>query len=78
MTNKQEIRKRLGHRIKVRRVEKDLNQAELAAKVGMLQTQLSDIERGVRPLYVDQLITLAEALDCPASYLLGEEARRVA
>lgn len=74
----QEIRKRVGHRIKVRRVDKDMDQGELAAKIGMTQAQLSGVENGKRPIRVDQLFAIAEVLDCSASYLLGEEDRRAA
>ena len=71
--NEQENRKQLGKRIKMQRVEKDLNQAELAAKIHMKQSQLSQVERGLLGLRVDQLRAIAKALDCTAAYLLGEE-----
>jgi transcriptional regulator with XRE-family HTH domain len=69
---------RIGHRIKVRRVEQKMLQEELARKVGMAQSQLSKIERGQLGLDVIQLLAIAEALSCSAAYLLGEESRKAA
>ncbi len=63
----------MGHRIKVCRVDRELNQGELAERIGMKQAQLSEIERGIRSLRVEQLVAIAEALDCSAADLLGEE-----
>jgi transcriptional regulator with XRE-family HTH domain len=39
----------------------------------MKQAQLSEIERGMRPLRVDQLMMIAQVLKCSASHLLGED-----
>jgi len=71
--NEQENRKQLGKRIKVRRAERDMNQGELAARIGMKQSQLSLVERGLLGLSVDQLRAIANALGCTGAYLLGEE-----
>ena len=71
--SEQENRKQLGKRIKMQRVEKDMNQAELAEKIHLKQSQLSQVERGLLGLSVDQLRAIAKALGCTAAYLLGEE-----
>lgn len=71
--NQQENRQQLGKRIKVRRIEMDMNQGELAAKVGMKQSQFSLVERGLLGVSVDQLRAIANALGCTGAYLLGEE-----
>ncbi len=73
MLDRTKIRKRVGHRIKVMRVDRNLKQEELAALINMRAPQLSEIERGIRSLRVDQLMEIAQALKCSASYLLGEE-----
>ena len=78
----QEIRKRVGHRIKLYRVDRNLDQGDLAARIGMKQSQLSEIERGIRSLKVEQLVEIAEALDCTSAELLaglpGEKGKRAA
>lgn len=71
----QETLEHIGHRIKVRRVEQKLLQEDLAQRIGMAQSQLSKVERGQVGLDVMQLLAIAEALDCSAAYLLGEEKR---
>ncbi len=64
--------KKLGHRIKVRRVAMAMTQTQLAQRVGIQQAHLSVIERGRIRLHADRLVTIAQALKCPAGYLLGE------
>ena len=75
--NNQDLKKQLGHRIKVRRVDCRLKQEQLADQIGMNQGQLSQIERGLLGLSVSQLVAIARALDCGVSDLLEEE-RKVA
>ena len=69
----QENRKRLGKRIKMQRIDKDMTQSELAEKINMKQSQLSQVERGLLGLRVDHLLAIAQVLECQPSYLLGEE-----
>ncbi|MCC6135192.1 MAG: helix-turn-helix domain-containing protein [Candidatus Contendobacter sp.] len=75
--NNEDLKKQLGHRIKVRRVDCRLKQEQLADQIGMNQGQLSQIERGLLGLSVSQLVAIARALDCGVSDLL-EEVRKVA
>ena len=72
------MRKRLGHRIKVRRVDMEMQQGELAEAIDMKQPQLSQIERGIRSLRVEQLMMIAKVLRCPVSHLLDEDTKSVA
>jgi transcriptional regulator with XRE-family HTH domain len=73
-----EIRKRVGHRIKVRRVDLSLSQSQLGERVGVTQAQISEWEIGRRGMRVDQLIQLAEALETTVGNLIGEEKRTLA
>ena len=64
----------LGHRLAVRRTQQDLAQGTLAARVGITQTHLSEIEHNRRPLLRmagETLLQLAQALDVSTDYLLG-------
>lgn len=58
------INEQVGRRIKVRRVELGMTQAELAAKLSVGQSNLSYIERGERDVSVSLLAEIAEALEC--------------
>jgi transcriptional regulator with XRE-family HTH domain len=71
--NDQDLKQQLGHRIKLRRVDCRLNQAELAERIHMKQGQLSRVERGLLGLSVLQLVAIARALDCRVADLLDEE-----
>ena len=61
-----------GKKIKLARITADLNQAQLAEKVGLQQAALSQIESGRREITVTQLMTFAEALDVEAVTLLPD------
>lgn len=73
--NPEVIRKQVGHRIRVRRVEIGLNQQGLGQLVGVAQPLISDWERGRRPLHVEDAIALAKALQTSVAYLAGEAPR---
>ncbi len=74
--NKDEFRKKVGRRIRVRRVELDMKQAELGRRLGVPQTQISEWEIGRRALRIEQAAALAGALGTTVGYLVGEEDRR--
>jgi transcriptional regulator with XRE-family HTH domain len=64
----------LGLRLKVLRTQRQLQQQDLAALIGVPPRTLSAIERGHRPM--DQfrgytLVKLADALGCTVDFLLG-------
>jgi transcriptional regulator with XRE-family HTH domain len=58
-------RERLGHVIRDRRIAQGLSQAELARRIGITPSALSQVERGVRGPSGDTLMRLWEALEVP-------------
>ncbi len=61
-------------RIKSRRKELGLSQAELAAKAGYSdKSSISKLEKGKSTIPLERQIQLAEALDTTIAYLLGQE-----
>lgn len=73
-----EIRRQVGHRIRVRRIEAGLTQEDLASAIGAAQSLVSAWEGGRRMLYIDDAIAIAQALDCKVAHLVGEEPRLAA
>lgn len=59
----------LGRRIRSARGGK-MTQEQLADRVGLSRTAITNIECGRQRLLVDQLIEIADALDVPAADLL--------
>lgn len=69
------INQQVGRRIKVRRVELGMTQAELAEKLSVGQSNLSYIERGKRDVSVSLLAEIAQALRCrPEEFFRWPEA----
>ena len=69
------INQQVGRRIKVRRVELGMTQAELAQKLSVGQSNLSYIERGERDVSVSLLAEIAQALRCrPEEFFRSLEA----
>ena len=69
------INQQVGRRIKVRRVELGMTQAELAQKLSVGQSNLSYIERGKRDVSVSLLAEIAQALRCrPEEFFRWPEA----
>jgi transcriptional regulator with XRE-family HTH domain len=62
--------KEIGYRIQIAREEADLNQKELAEKLGISQSTLSNYEKGKRRLYLADMQKIAEALGKTTDYLL--------
>ena len=62
--NKDELLKRIGHRLKVLRANSGLKQTELQDKTGIDQANISSYERGVKPFSIVDLFKLAEGLGC--------------
>ena len=62
-----------GFKIAHYREQKGWTQAELAAKAGMAQANLSNIEKGKRDLNVSTLVRLGRALEVRAAELIDEE-----
>jgi transcriptional regulator with XRE-family HTH domain len=59
--------------IRETRIRANISQAELGRRVGMDQSGISRLERGQRPVTVDMLKALAEALGVSPAALLEEE-----
>ena len=57
--------KKVGERIKLIRLGKNVPQAMAAEAIGVSQSLLSNIESGRCNITLDNLIKLHEALDCP-------------
>lgn len=64
--------KKLGKKIKLARIELDLNQTELAEKINAKQKSISRYETGVSMPSIATLIKIAKFLKKPASYFLDE------
>lgn len=46
-----------------------LSQGQVGKMIGMATTSISDIERGVNPLYVERLLQLVEIYDCSIEWV---------
>ena len=60
----------VGKRVKLMRQSKGINQTELGKVLGVSASAISDIERGVTRLNVDDLVKLAEYFNVVVSVLL--------
>jgi len=69
-TPQDRLRERLGHRIKVLRVEKDWSLKELAASTKLSVSQISAIERGTHLPSMESLLAISKAFDKRASEIL--------
>lgn len=64
----------IGKRIKERRKELNMTQAELAEKLGYKnKTAITKIENGTNDITQTKAIEFAKALDVPIAYLMGWE-----
>ena len=64
--------KKLGKKIKLSRIELDLNQTELAEKINAKQKSISRYETGVSLPSITTLVKIAKVLKKPAGYFLEE------
>jgi len=64
--------KKLGKKIKLARVELDMNQTEFAEKIGAKQKSISRYETGLSIPSIATLVKVAKVLKKPASYFLDE------
>ena len=64
--------KKLGKKIKVARVEADLNQTQLANKIGAKQKSISRYETGTSLPSIATLVKIAKVLKKPAGHFLDE------
>ena len=63
----------VGARIRLRRKALGITQSQLAEALGLTFQQVQKYERGVNRVSASVLVKIAKRLDCPVSYLLGEE-----
>lgn len=68
--------KKLGKKIKLARVELDMNQTDLAQKIKAKQKSISRYENGISMPSVATLIKIAKALKKSTSYFLEDEKER--
>jgi len=64
--------KKLGKKIKIARVELDLNQSELAAKIKAKQKSISRYENGLSMPSIETLMKISKVLKKPAGYFLED------
>ncbi|MBV9266320.1 MAG: response regulator [Acidobacteriaceae bacterium] len=65
------LRERLGHRIKLLRVEKDWSLKELAASTKLSVSQISSIERGANLPSIESFLAICRAFDRKPSEVLA-------
>ncbi|NET31356.1 MAG: helix-turn-helix transcriptional regulator [Cyanothece sp. SIO1E1] len=66
-----DIKQRFGLAIRQRRSELGISQEELANRANLHRTYISDIERGTRNLALENIETLAKALNISVSTLFA-------
>jgi len=62
--------KRLGKKIKIARIELDMNQTDLADKIGAKQKSISRYETGLSIPSIETLMKISKVLKKPAAYFL--------
>jgi DNA-binding NtrC family response regulator len=70
-TPQDRLRERLGHKIKLLRVERDWSLRDLAAATKLSVSQISSIERGTNLPSVESLLSLCRAFDRKPSEVLA-------
>lgn len=58
------LRRAFGLKIKILRYELEMTQIQLAEKSDLHPTYIGSVERGERNISLDNIITLAKALEC--------------
>lgn len=61
----------IGGRIRALRIQRGLTQVDLGKKLGMPQSNVSELERGVRGLTVRQLLKLSSILSATTDEIVG-------
>ncbi|KQN74797.1 helix-turn-helix transcriptional regulator [Devosia sp. Leaf64] len=65
-----DLRETFARNLRLLRAEKGMSQETLAFESGVNRTYVSDVERGIRNISLDNISRLAKALDVPAWTLL--------
>ena len=63
----------LGSRIKQRRIEMHLTQAELGKLIGVSKVAISDYENNTRTPKLDKISKLSQVLNLEVGYILGQD-----
>ena len=71
-------KKKVGERLRAIRERRGLSQGHLARLLGAHPQSISQVERGVRGLTVQQIVKLARALQVSTDEVLGEQKRTLA
>ena len=66
------VTEQVGRRIMLRRTLLNIRQCELAERTGIVQSQLSNMEKGNRPIHLENLAAIARVLRCKMADLLPE------
>ena len=64
--------KKLGKKIKLARIELDLNQTDLAKKIGAKQKSISRYETGLSLPSIETLVKISKVLKKSAGYFLED------
>ncbi|MDA0558315.1 helix-turn-helix domain-containing protein [Burkholderia pseudomallei] len=70
--SQQAARRRLSANLKVFRSKRDISQEALADRAGLHRTYISQVERELINVSLDNIVLLAEALGVQVTDLLGE------
>jgi len=62
----------IGKRLRALRLKRDLSQVDLAEALRTQQANVSDIERGIRGVTVQQLVKICRVLGTTPNEILGE------
>lgn len=62
--------KKLGKKIKLARIELDLNQTDLAKRIGAKQKSISRYENGLSVPTIETIIKIAKVLKKPVGYFI--------
>lgn len=73
MVNDFLLKERVGQRLKERRLQLNLTQSEVAAKLGVAQPVYQRFEKGTYECNYEQLYSLCKLYDLSADYLLELE-----
>jgi transcriptional regulator with XRE-family HTH domain len=63
-------KKNIGERVRALRVRRGLTQVDLAKQLGASQSNISELERGIRGLTVQQLVKLSKILTASTDEIL--------
>ena len=69
-TVKDELRKQIGQNVRQRRLELNMTQEELAAKIGYSHEHCVQVENGSKGLSIQSLQQMAAALNVSTDYLI--------